>query len=48
MSSSGDGGKPAQTGLVDMGVIKFYNDGSTPIFNVAELAPYAGDRKSVV
>ncbi|HYR66306.1 MAG TPA: hypothetical protein VEP47_09255, partial [Reyranella sp.] len=42
MSSSGDGGKPAQTGLVDMGVIRFYNDGSTPIFNVAELAPYAG------
>ena len=48
MSSSGDGGKPAQTGLVDMGVIKFYNDASTPIFNVAELAPYAGSFGEIV
>ena len=30
MSSSGDGDKPAQTGLIDMGDISFYNNPYNP------------------
>ncbi|MBV8410386.1 MAG: hypothetical protein JOY64_22360, partial [Alphaproteobacteria bacterium] len=43
MSSSGDGGKPAQTGLVDMGNISFYNlAGVTPTFTLSDLASFTG------
>ena len=38
MSLPFDGFKAAQTGLVDMGNISFYNTGATPIFNPFELA----------
>ena len=50
MSSSGDGYKPAQTGLVDMGNISFYGNTANPIptFNIAELAPYQGSFSEVV
>src|SRR5262245_61887545 len=34
--------KPAQTGLVDMGDISFYDEqGVTPVFNPWEMGPYA-------
>ena len=48
MSSSGDGEKPAQTGLVDMGNISFYNNTSSPLFNLAEVAPYQGSFSEIV
>ena len=48
MSSSGDGDKPAQTGLVDMGDISFYNNPYNPSFNLAELAPYQGSFSEIV
>jgi T5SS/PEP-CTERM-associated repeat protein len=48
MSSSGDGDKPAQTGLVDMGNISFYNNSSSPLFNLAEVAPYQGSFSELV
>src|SRR5580704_3086947 len=48
MSSSGNGDKPAQTGLVDMGNISFYNNTSSPLFNLAEVAPYQGSFSELV
>ena len=48
MSSSGDGGKPAQTGLVDMGNISFYNTGAPPTFTISDLANYAGSFSEMV
>src|ERR1700704_3131475 len=52
MSSSGDGTKPAQTGLVDMGDISFYNGAvtptPTPVFNISEIAPYRGSFSELV
>ena len=48
MSSSGDGDKPAQTGLVDMGDISFYNNPYNPSFNIAEIAPYQGSFSELV
>ena len=41
MSLPFDGFKAAQTGLVDMGNISFYDTGATPVFNPFELAQYA-------
>jgi T5SS/PEP-CTERM-associated repeat protein len=46
MSITGDGGKPAQTGLVDMGNISFYNIHPSdiapgiPSFNLADIASF--------
>jgi len=48
MSSSGDGDKPAQTGLVDMGDISFYNHSYNPSFNLSEIAPYQGSFSELV
>lgn len=49
MSLPFDGFKAAQTGLVDMGVISFYDNSDTvPIFNVWELAPYATSFSEIV
>ena len=48
MSSSGDGDKPAQTGLVDMGDISFYNNPYNPSFNLSEVAPYQGSFSEIV
>ena len=48
MSTSGDGGKPAQTGLVDMGNISFYDTGATPTFTISDLANYAGSFSEMV
>ena len=48
MSSSGDGDKPAQTGLVDMGDISFYNNPYNPSFNISEIAPYRGSFSELV
>src|SRR5258708_29605015 len=48
MSSSGDGDKPAQTGLVDMGDISFYNNPYNPSFNISEIAPYQGSFNELV
>ena len=48
MSSSGDGDKPAQTGLVDMGDISFYNNPYNPSFNISEIAPYQGSFSELV
>jgi T5SS/PEP-CTERM-associated repeat protein len=52
MSSSGDGYKAAQTGLVDMGDISFYNGAVTPtpapVFNISEIAPYRGSFSELV
>ena len=48
MSSPYDGFKPAQTGLVDMGNISFYNTGATPIFNLAEVEPYGSSFSELV
>jgi T5SS/PEP-CTERM-associated repeat protein len=52
MSSSGDGTKAAQTGLVDMGDISFYNGAvtptPTPVFNISEIAPYRGSFSELV
>lgn len=49
MSLPFDGFKAAQTGLVDMGVISFYdNSGTVPIFNVWELAQYATSFSEIV
>ena len=48
MSSSGDGDKPAQTGLVDMGDISFYNNPYNPSFNLSEIAPYQGSFSEIV
>jgi T5SS/PEP-CTERM-associated repeat protein len=48
MSSSGDGDKPAQTGLVDMGDISFYNQTYNPSFNLSEIAPYQGSFSEIV
>jgi T5SS/PEP-CTERM-associated repeat protein len=43
-----DGFKPAQTGLVDMGNISFYNTGATPTFNLAEVEPYGSSFSELV
>jgi T5SS/PEP-CTERM-associated repeat protein len=49
MSLPFDGFKAAQTGLVDMGVISFYdNSGAIPIFNVWELAQYKDSFSEIV
>jgi len=49
MSLPFDGFKAAQTGLVDMGVISFYdNVGAIPIFNVWELAQYKNSFSEIV
>ena len=50
MSSSGDGGKPAQLGLVDMGDIRFYDDPAyyPPSFNTSDLASYTGSFSEMV
>src|ERR1700754_1042753 len=49
MSLPFDGFKAAQTGLVDMGNISFYdNSGAIPIFNVWELAQYKDSFSEIV
>ena len=49
MSPSGDDGKPAQSGLVDMGDISFYNDPSpSPTFTIADLANFTGSFSEMV
>src|SRR5260370_39577298 len=48
MSSSGDGDKPAQSGLVDMGDIGFYNGNSPITFTIADLANYPGSFSEIV
>ena len=49
MSLPFDGFKAAQTGLVDMGNISFYNiGGATPAFNPFELAQYATSFSEIV
>ena len=49
MSLPFDGFKAAQTGLVDMGNISFYDiSGATPAFNVWELAPYKNSFSEIV
>jgi hypothetical protein len=50
MSTSGDGGKPAQLGLVDMGDIRFYDDPNyyPPSFNTSDLASYTGSFSEMV
>ena len=48
MSLPFDGFKAAQTGLVDMGNISFYNTGATPIFNPFELAQYSTSFSEIV
>jgi len=48
MSLPFDGFKAAQTGLVDMGNISFYNNSSTPIFNIWELAQYKDSFSEIV
>src|ERR1041384_1010322 len=49
MSLPFDGFKAAQTGLVDMGNISFYNNsGAIPIFNVWELAQYKDSFSEIV
>src|SRR5262245_47922301 len=49
MSLPFNGFKAAQTGLVDMGNISFYdNSGSTPVFNVWELAQYQNSFSEIV
>jgi len=42
MSESQDGGKPAQSGLVDMGNIQFYNASSPPTFTLSDLTGFKG------
>src|SRR4029077_5849083 len=53
MSTSGDGGKPAQLGLVDMGVIQFYNlpqsnPANQPTFTISDLNNYPGSFSEMV
>lgn len=48
MNGSGDGGKPAQTGLVDMGIIHFYDAGILPSFTLSDLANYKGSFSEMV
>jgi hypothetical protein len=48
MSLPFDGFKAAQTGLVDMGNISFYDTGATPAFNPFELAQYATSFSEIV
>ena len=48
MSLPFDGFKAAQTGLVDMGNISFYDTGATPVFNPFELAQYATSFSEIV
>src|SRR5215217_1657626 len=52
MSTSGDGSKPFQTGLVDMGDIAFYNNPSqaVPFSSLlnADLAPFPGSFSEIV
>jgi hypothetical protein len=50
MSGSGSDDKPAQTGLVDMGDISFYNDPSdpTPSFTIFDLTDYRGSFSEIV
>src|SRR5262249_5361737 len=49
MSLPPSGFKPAQTGLVDMGDINFYDlAGPNPTFNVWELAPFVGSFSEIV
>ncbi len=43
-----DATKPAETGLVDMSDIAFYQSGTPPAFDVNELAPYAGSFGEIV
>src|SRR5260370_871653 len=42
MTSSFDGYKPAQVGLVDMGNIQFYNASSPPTFTLSDLTGFKG------
>ena len=48
MSLPFDGFKAAQTGLVDMGNISFYDTGATPAFSPFELAQYATSFSEIV
>ena len=48
MSLPFDGFKAAQTGLVDMGNISFYDTGATPAFNPFELAQYGTSFSEIV
>jgi T5SS/PEP-CTERM-associated repeat protein len=51
MSSSGDGDKPAQSGLVDMGDIGFYSSNTPDVlvtFTIADLASYPGSFSEIV
>src|SRR5882757_1752636 len=49
MSASGDGRKPAQSGLVDMGDVSFYSDPSLLLtFNLSDLANYPGSFSEIV
>src|ERR1700730_11214565 len=48
MSTSGDGGKAPQSGLVDMGDIGFYNGNSPITFTIADLANYPGSFSEIV
>ncbi len=51
MSSSGDGDKPAQSGLVDMGDIGFYSSNNPDVlvtFTIADLANYPGSFSEIV
>src|SRR5918993_647428 len=48
MSLPFNGFKAAQTGLVDMGNISFYDTGATPIFNPFELAQYGTSFSEIV
>ena len=47
--SASDGGKPAQTGLVDMGTIQFYNlPGEAAPFAISDLQSYPGSFSEMV
>ena len=48
MNGSGDDGKPAQTGLVDMGLIHFYDDNIPPTFTLSDLANCTGSVSEMV
>ena len=52
MSTSGDGSKPFQTGLVDMGDIAFYNNPSqaVPFSSLlnSDLGPFPGSFSEIV
>jgi hypothetical protein len=48
MSTSGEGDKAPQSGLVDMGDIGFYNGNSPITFTIADLANYPGSFSEIV